>query len=82
VQQNKAQALAISTPCLRLFQHIFRYRQTHLVTKDLSTLESFKSVEIVENHFIETFLTLMLKLSLDDFKPIFYRLFNLSYAGI
>ncbi len=77
ILQDKARALAISGPCLRLFQHLFKYRQSDVVrSNDLS-----KSVEDVESHFIETFLTLMLKLSLDDFKPIFYRLFNLSYGG-
>ena len=79
--QDKARALAISAPCLRLFQHLFKFRQHDLAGKDLTSVDSCKNVEIVESHFIETFLTLMLKLSLDDFKPIFYRLFNLSYSG-
>jgi hypothetical protein len=73
--QDKGRALAISTACQRLFQHLFEFRKRSLSACGLTT------VEAVESHLIETFLTLMLKLSLDDFKPIFYRLFNLSYSG-
>ena len=32
----------------------------------------------VEGDVIESFLALTLKLSLDDFKPLFYRVFNIS----
>ena len=32
----------------------------------------------VEGDVIEAFLALTLKLSLDDFKPLFYRVFNIS----
>lgn len=70
--QDKPQALAVSIPCLKLFQSLFKYRKVEKTTS---------KVDMVEGHFIETFLTLMLKLSLDDFKPIFYRLFNLSLGG-
>ena len=35
-------------------------------------------VDAVEDKLIETFLALALKLPLDDFKPMFYRLFNSS----
>ena len=71
--QEKAPALAVSAPCLRLFQHLFKYRNV-VGSNDAD-------VATVESHFIETFLTLMLKLSLDDFKPIFYRIFNSVQAG-
>ena len=42
--------------------------------KDSNALE----VDAVEDKLIETFLALALKLPLDDFKPMFYRLFNSS----
>ena len=36
------------------------------------------SISKVEGDVIEAFLALTLKLSLDDFKPLFYRVFNIS----
>ena len=48
-------------------------------------IHSFPSkidVDMVENKQIEAFLALALKLPLDDFKPMFYRLFNLAVVSV
>jgi len=65
---DKNAALSIATPFLAYFVEAFKYRQ--------NSTESDVTVTKVEDELIETFMTLVLKLSLDDFKPMFYRLFG------
>lgn len=70
-QLDKTQALALSKPFLDFFLHAFTYRRLHHGGLD--------QVDRVEEELAEAFLTLALKLSLDDFKPMFYRMFNMAY---
>ena len=67
---DKNAALSISTPFMGYFMEAFRYRQMAAGTPE--------EIAHVEDELIQTFLTLVLKLSLDDFKPMFYRLFGLT----
>ena len=65
---DKAAALAVTTPFLAYFLEAFKYRQQMAATP-----LSDRDITLVEDELIETFMTLSLKLSLDDFKPMFYR---------
>lgn len=69
---SKVKAMAISAPFMDFFLHAFKYRET--MKKKLP----MEKINEVETNIIEAFLALTLKLSLDDFKPLFYRVFNLS----
>ncbi|TRY68333.1 hypothetical protein TCAL_03802 [Tigriopus californicus] len=69
---TKEKAMAISAPFMDFFLHAFKYRET--MKKKLP----MEKINEVETNIIEAFLALTLKLSLDDFKPLFYRVFNLS----
>ena len=74
---DKSAALAVSAPLVDFFQHAFKYRQiVHRSSDDGNVDDS--SICKVEADVIEAFLALTLKLSLDDFKPLFYRVFNIS----
>eukprot|EP00095_Tigriopus_kingsejongensis_P008024 maker-scaffold1494_size38455-snap-gene-0.15 protein:Tk08024 transcript:maker-scaffold1494_size38455-snap-gene-0.15-mRNA-1 annotation:"hypothetical protein DAPPUDRAFT_192569" len=69
---NKVKAMAISAPFMDFFLHAFKYRESMYKTLPIEKINQ------VEESIIEAFLALTLKLSLDDFKPLFYRVFNLS----
>ena len=80
-QLDKTGALTVSGPFLDYFLNAFKYRQImHERVEDEKSLNAFQ-VDVVEDKLIETFLALALKLPLDDFKPMFYRLFNLSMVS-
>ena len=73
-----------STSAIAKVRETFRRRRSERSDPpEMASTSSFNDADVatVESHFIETFLTLMLKLSLDDFKPIFYRIFNSVQAG-
>ncbi|XP_040574972.1 uncharacterized protein l(2)k09022 [Lepeophtheirus salmonis] len=63
---SKKEAMTLCPPLMDFFTLAFRYR-----------LENENNqVDMIESSVIETFLTLTLKLPLDDFKPLFYRVLN------
>ena len=64
---NKSEILSSSSLSMDFFMEAFKYRQR---SPDL--------VNEVEEALVGTFLAFGLKLSLDDFKPLFYKLFNLA----
>ena len=64
---GKAEVSAASTMTMDFFLKAFRYR-----------LHDPEEADSVEEIFGQAFLSFGLKLSLDDFKPLFYRLFNLA----
>ena len=67
---DKTGARAISADFIDFFAHkVFRFREE----KDLPENE----LDYVEARAVMAFLALALKLSLDDFKPAFYKIFNL-----
>ena len=67
---DKATALSVSSPFLAYFIEAFKDRkQVASENTGLSQAE----ITLVEDELIETFMTLSLKMSLDDFKPMFYR---------
>ena len=68
---DKATALSVSTPFLAYFIDAFQYRK-QAASEDNNGL-SQAEITLVEDELIETFMTLSLKMSLDDFKPMFYR---------
>ena len=68
---DKATALSVSTPFLAYFIDAFKYRK-QAASEDNNFL-SQAEITLVEDELIETFMTLSLKMSLDDFKPMFYR---------
>ena len=78
----------MSVPFLDYFLNAFKYRQLArqmLVDNSrggyvlpLSVAPAESEINAVEDNLIESFLALALKLPLDDFKPMFYRLFNLA----
>ena len=65
-QVPKSDIAAASTMTTEFFLHAFRYRHQHP-----------EDAHQVEEAFGEAFLAFGLKLSLDDFKPLYYRLFSL-----
>lgn len=67
---EKSQVLAMSNSCMEFFLRAFKYRSRVLVTDSAVTpVEANR----VESELIAAFLSLTLKLPLDDFKPLFYR---------
>ena len=83
-QLDKNGALSVSKPFLDYFLNAFNYRQSlRLVEMDRRMKNpSNTDIELVEDKLIEAFLALALKLPLDDFKPMFYRLVNFSTVGL
>ena len=73
---EKVQVLAVSSAFMDFFLHAFNYRVQVAGLKKI-TLEDTKRAEL---EIIHAFLALTLKLPLDDFKPLFYRIFNMSYV--
>ena len=70
---EKTEILASSTPLLDFFMHAFKYREEcHDDDHEVVV------VDLVEKSIGEAFMTFALKLALDDFKPLYYRLFNLA----
>jgi hypothetical protein len=83
-QLDKNGALAVSGPFLDYFLSAFTYRQS--LRNDAETLQPLSlsskiEVNVVENKLIDAFLALVLKLPLDDFKPMFYRLVNMAVVS-
>lgn len=86
---DKNGALTVSGPFLDYFLNAFKYRQLMrdndandvTLPSILSSSPSKIDVDMVEDKLIEAFLALALKLPLDDFKPMFYRLFNLAVVS-
>ena len=79
-QLDKNGALSVSKPFLDYFLNAFNYRQSLRIAtfpKGISK-PGQSDIDIVEDKLIEAFLSLALKLPLDDFKPMFYRLVNMS----
>ena len=75
---DKAAALSVTSPFLAYFLEAFKYRK-QMAPK---ALLAEKDIILVEDELIETFMTLSLKLSLDDFKPMFYRYyFNIFFIS-
>ena len=72
---DKAAALSVTSPFLAYFLEAFKYRK-HMAPK---ALLAEKDIILVEDELIETFMTLSLKLSLDDFKPMFYRYYYFKF---
>lgn len=70
---DKSRALAVTGPFMDFFLHAFKYRQMVVDVDEAKVCE-------VEDDVISAFLSLTLKLSLEDFKPLFYRVFNLATA--
>ena len=66
---DKSEVLASSTPLLDFFMHVFKYREQ---------CDNNVNAHVVEEAVGEAFMCFALKLSLDDFKPLYYRLFNLA----
>ena len=64
---NKSEVLSSSTLSMEFFMEAFQYRQ-----------QSLSMVEEVEEALVATFLAFGLRLSLDEFKPMYYKLFNLA----
>ena len=64
---NKTEVLSSSTLSMEFFMEAFQYRQ-----------QSLDMVEEVEEALVATFLAFGLRLSLDEFKPMYYKLFNLA----
>merc|ERR1712001_212677 len=58
----------------------FSYRQSFRLVEDpqRKSNRSHTAINLVEDKLIEAFLSLVLKLPLDDFKPMFYRLVNMA----
>ena len=71
---EKTEILASSTPLLDFFMHAFKYREEY----DGHDENHEVVVDLVEKSVGEAFMTFALKLALDDFKPLYYRLFNLA----
>merc|ERR1712150_346054 len=71
---EKTEILASSTPLLDFFMHAFKYREEY----DGHDENHEIVVDLVEKSVGEAFMTFALKLALDDFKPLYYRLFNLA----
>ena len=67
---NKVEILSSASLAMEFFMEAFKYRQEKNVNINL--------VDDVEEALVATFLAFGLKLSLDDFKPLFYKLFNLA----
>ena len=78
-QLDKNGALSVSKPFLDYFLIAFTYRQSfRLVEKhQRESNPSHTAINLVEDKLINAFLALALKLPLDDFKPMFYRLVNM-----
>ena len=74
---DKAAALSVTSPFLAYFLEAFKYRK-QMAPK---ALLAEKDIILVEDELIETFMTLSLKLSLDDFKPMFYRYYTTSFLS-
>ena len=76
-QLDKNGALAVSGSFLDYFLNAFKYRQSARDSR-----KEFHSnnvdVNVLEDKLIDAFLALALKLPLDDFKPMFYRLVNMA----
>ena len=68
---DKATALSVSTPFLAYFIDAFKYRKQAAIEDNNGLSQA--EITLVEDELIETFMTLSLKMSLDDFKPMFYR---------
>ena len=69
---DKSEVMASSTPLLDMFMHAFKYREN--CRQELSTNEAHAVEEAIGGAFV----SFALKLSLDDFKPFYYRIFNLA----
>lgn len=69
IDMDKAEVMATSSTYLDFFLHAFKYRQGS---------SNLDLAEIVEAALGDAFLSFALKLSLEDFKPLYYRLFNLA----
>ena len=72
---EKNEILASSTPLLDFFMHAFKYREQQSHDDDDEVVEV---IDLVEKAVGDAFMTFALKLALDDFKPLYYRLFNLA----
>ena len=68
---DKSEVMASSTPLLDMFMNAFKYREN---CQKLSTIEA----HAVEEAIGGAFMSFALKLSLEDFKPFYYRIFNLA----
>jgi len=66
---DKQRASAVAASLVAFFADALKFRQT---VED----EEEEDVECAENELINAFLSFALKLPLDDFKPVFYRIFN------
>ena len=71
---DQVKAMAVSGPYMDFFLHAFKYREL-VLGKEVD----IDAVNEVEGEIISAFLSLTLKLALDDFKPLFYRVFNLTF---
>ncbi len=70
------QALSLSSTFIDFFVRALEYRRVVEGKRDPYSTSNTESVDFVEGETIQAFLSLTLKLALDDFKPIFYRVFN------
>ena len=71
--KNPTQVASVSVPFSDFFLQVLKsVRQRYQ--------DSFapKTVDEIEASFVDSFLAIGLKLQLDDFKPLFYKLFNLA----
>ena len=68
-QVNKSDIVASSTMTMDLFLHVFK-----TCRQDFSADEAHD----IEEAFGEAFLAFGLKVSLEDFKPLYYKLFSLA----
>ena len=83
-QLDKNGALAVSGQFLDYFLNAFKYRQSFRTNAENVTATFHQNkidITSVENKLIEAFLSLALKLPLDDFKPMFYRLVNMAVVS-
>ena len=64
---KKSDILSSSSLAMDFFVHVFKHRQ-----------HQDQDAHAIEESFGETFLSFGLKMALDDFKPVYYRLFNLA----
>ena len=80
---DKNEALAVSGQFLEYFLRAFKYRQSTRCEEEErnATHPTKNDINLVENRLIDAFLSLALKLPLDEFKPMFYRLANMAMVS-
>ena len=81
---DKNEALAVSGQFLEYFLRAFKYRQSTRCEEEErnATHPTKNDINLVENRLIDAFLSLALKLPLDEFKPMFYRLANMAMVSV